>query len=209
MNERLELLAMQEAERKRIAEELHDTTVQDLVHVSQQLELAGMYLNQDANMTRMEIASARKNIKKIIDDMRSTIYDLRPMAFDDIGWKSAMDKLVNDFKSKTDIDVIFKICNIDECDTLIKITIYRIIKEACQNICKHANAKMMSVIMEKKENKLYLLISDDGIGIGEYDETNHFGLSMIKEKIGLLSGKLSIMTNERGTTIHIVIPITE
>lgn len=209
MNERLELLAMQEAERKRIAEELHDTTVQDLVHVSQQLELAGMYLNQDANMTRMEIASARKNIKKIIDDMRSTIYDLRPMAFDDIGWKSAMDKLVNDFKSKSDIDVIFEICNIDECDSIVKITIYRIIKEACQNICKHAKAKRMSVMMEKKEKQIYLSISDDGIGIGEYDETNHFGLSMIKEKIGLLSGKLSIMTNERGTTIHIVIPIME
>ena len=209
MNERIEILSMQEAERKRIAEDLHDTTVQDLVHVSQQLELAGMYLDKDSNLTRMEIASARKNIKKIIEDMRGTIYDLRPMAFDDIGWKSAIEKLQNDLKSKSDANVIFSICNIDECDSLIKITIYRIIQEACQNICKHAQAKNISIIMKKKENQLSLLISDDGVGIGEYDVTNHFGLSMIKEKVGLLSGKLSILTNERGTTINIVIPIME
>ena len=84
---------MQEAERKRIAEELHDTTVQDLVHLSQQLELANMYLNQDINLSRIELAKAKKHIKKIIEDMRGTIYDLRPMAFDDIGWKSAIEKI--------------------------------------------------------------------------------------------------------------------
>lgn len=207
MNERLELLAMQEAERKRIAEDLHDTTVQDLVHLSQQLELAMMYLNQDANQTRLELISAKKNIKKIIEDMRGTIYDLRPMAFDDIGWESAIEKLKSDLKSKSDINVVFDMCNIDDVDSLIKITIYRIICEACQNTCKHANADSMTVTMRRDKSRLILDIVDDGVGIGEYDETNHFGLSMIKERVGLLSGKLSILTNEKGTIIDIAIPI--
>lgn len=209
MNERLELLAMQEAERKRIADDLHDTTVQELVHLSQQLELAMLYLNQDINETRLELVSAKKNIKKIIDDMRSTIYDLRPMSFDDIGWESAIERLENDLKDKNDTDVIFHICNIDDVNSLIKITIYRIICEACQNICKHANAKVMTVTMRRDNNHLILDIVDDGVGIGEYDETNHFGLSMIKERVGLLSGKLSILTNEKGTIIDIVIPLSE
>ena len=51
------------------------------------------------------------------------------------------------------------------------------------------------------------MIMDDGIGIGEYDRMNHFGLSMVKEKVGLLSGRLSIFTNENGTTLDITIPI--
>ena len=101
MNEKIELLVMQETERKRIADDLHDTTVQDLVHLSQQLELATMYLNQDVNQTRLELMSAKKYIKKIIEDMRGTIYDLRPMAFDDIGWNAAIDKLKKDFKDKS------------------------------------------------------------------------------------------------------------
>lgn len=207
MNERLELLAMQEAERKRIADDLHDTTVQDMVHLSQQLELAMMYLNQDVNQTRLELISAKKNIKKIIDDMRSTIYDLRPMAFDDIGWRSAIDKLSDELNNKSDISVIFDMCNIDDVDSLIKISIYRIICEACQNTCKHAKANSMTITMRRDKHRLILDIVDDGVGIGDYDETNHFGLSMIKERVGLLSGKLSIRTNEKGTIIDIVIPI--
>lgn len=200
---------MQEAERKRIAEELHDTTVQDLVHLSQQLELANMYLNQDINLSRIELAKAKKHIKKIIEDMRGTIYDLRPMAFDDIGWKSAIEKLEDDLYMKNDINVVFDVLDIEEYDSLFKITVYRIIREACQNICKHAKANTMSVTMRENNKQIILSIKDDGIGIGDYDKNNHFGLSMIKEKVKLLSGNLSIQTNEKGTMIEITIPMVE
>lgn len=207
MNEKIEVLVMQESERKRIADELHDTTVQDLVHLSQQLELATMYMNSDLNQTRLELVSAKKFIKKIIQDMRGTIYDLRPMALDDIGWNAALDKLKKDFKEKSDINVNFNVCNIDKLESIIRITIYRIICEACRNTYKHAKAESITVTMKRNGKSLILDIVDDGIGIGEYDETNHFGLSMIKEKVDLLSGKLSIITNERGTNINIVIPV--
>ena len=206
-NDRLEILSMQEAERKRIAEDLYDTTVQDLVHLSQQLELAILYLDKDTIQTKKELSEARNNIKKIIEDMRETIYDLRPMAFDDIGWESAIENLKNNLEEKNDINVNFNICNIDNYDSLIKITIYRIIREACQNILKHANASKMVVNMKENTNSISLMIMDDGIGIGEYDRMNHFGLSMVKEKVGLLSGRLSIFTNENGTTLDITIPI--
>lgn len=207
MNEKIEVLVMQESERKRIADELHDTTVQDLVHLSQQLELATMYMNSDLNQTRLELVSAKKLIKKIIQDMRGTIYDLRPMALDDIGWNAALDKLKKDFKEKSDINVNFNVCNIDKLESIIRITIYRIICEACRNTYKHAKAESITVTMKRNGKSLILDIVDDGIGIGEYDETNHFGLSMIKEKVDLLSGKLAIITNERGTNINIVIPV--
>lgn len=151
--------------------------------------------------------SAKKYIKKIIEDMRGTIYDLRPMALDDIGWNAAIDKMKKDLKEKSDINVIFKVCNIDDIDSIIKITIYRIICEACRNTYKHANAESIIVNLKKDNNSLILDIVDDGVGIGEYDETNHFGLSMIKEKVDLLSGRLSIITDDKGTNINIVIPI--
>ena len=141
--------------------------------------------------------------------MRGTIYDLRPMAFDDIGWKSAIEKLEDDLYMKNDINVVFDVLDIEEYDSLFKITVYRIIREACQNICKHAKANTMSVTMRENNKQIILSIKDDGIGIGDYDKSNHFGLSMIKEKVKLLSGNLSIQTNEKGTMIEITIPMVE
>ena len=85
--ENTEMLEFREAERKRIADELHDTTVQDLICLSQQLEIAYYYMDKDPIRARLEVASSRKKIKDIINQMRETIYDLRPMAFDDISWE--------------------------------------------------------------------------------------------------------------------------
>ena len=88
-----EILLLQEAERKRIAEELHDTTVQDMICLSQQLELIFIYMDRDVIQAKLETAVARKRIKRVISEMRETIYDLRPMMIDDIGWQASFERL--------------------------------------------------------------------------------------------------------------------
>lgn len=88
-----DILLLQESERKRIAEELHDTTVQDMVYLSQQLELVMLYMEKDLTLAKLETITARKQIKHIIGGMRDTIYNLRPMIFDDIGWMAAWERL--------------------------------------------------------------------------------------------------------------------
>ena len=67
-----EVLLLQEAERKRIAEEIHDTTVQDLVCLSHQLELVLLYMEQDITLARLETVVARKQVKRMIGEMRET-----------------------------------------------------------------------------------------------------------------------------------------
>ena len=79
-----EIVLLQEAERKRIAEDLHDTTVQDLVCLSQQLELIMFYMEQDVTLARLETVVARMRVKRMIGEMREMIYDLRPMMIDDV-----------------------------------------------------------------------------------------------------------------------------
>lgn len=88
-----DILLLQETERKRIAEALHDTTVQDMVYLSQQLELVLLYLEQDVIQARLEVITARHQIKNIIGEMRDAIYDLRPLILDDIGWDMAWERL--------------------------------------------------------------------------------------------------------------------
>ena len=111
MEEKKGILYLQETERRRISEELHDTTVQELVYLSQQLELAFLYMDKDPVRARVEVLSSRKYVKHIIDGIRDIIYDLHPISFDDIGWEASMARLYDTLAYNNDINIIFDIEN--------------------------------------------------------------------------------------------------
>ena len=81
---------IQELDRRRIARDLHDTSLQNLSHLIHKLELVSMYMDKDMIRAKLELASVSKNINHIIDEIRMVIYDLRPMVFDDLGLKNAI-----------------------------------------------------------------------------------------------------------------------
>lgn len=206
-----DILLLQETERKRIAEELHDTTVQDMVCLSQQLELVLLYMEQDITMAKLETITARKQIKQIIGDMRDTIYNLRPLIMDDIGWIAAWDRLKRkllDDNSKVVVD--FDIDLIDRSDGLTAISIYRIVCEGCQNIIKHSNADHIEVSVKAVHDGIKICIFDNGIGIEESlnSQSEHFGLRFMYERVKALSGRMKILSDSSGTKIHIKLPKT-
>lgn len=204
-----DIVALQEMERRRIAEELHDTTVQDLVHLSQKLEIAALYMDKDVNEARLEIASARKQIKNIINEIRDVIYDLRPMTLDDIGLNASIERLRDSLiQNNEDILVNFDIDDVDSLDNVSAISIYRIICEGCQNIIKHAHARNMWVVLKVISDKIELTIKDDGNGFERMEKENHFGMQFMKERVGLLSGEIEIISNKNGTALMISIPVT-
>lgn len=203
-----DIVDLQEMERRRIAEELHDTTVQDLVHLSQKLEIASFYMDRDVNEAKLEIASARKHVKKIINEIRDIIYDLRPMTLDDIGFNESIDRLRDSIiDSNSEISVHFDIDEINNIDNVSAISIYRIICEGCQNVLKHAYAQNMWVMLKKINDKIELIIRDDGNGFMRMENENHFGMQFMKERVDLLSGKMEVISNKSGTTLMISIPV--
>lgn len=205
-----DILLLQETERKRIAEALHDTTVQDMVYLSQQLELVLLYLEQDAIQARLEVITARHQIKNIIGEMRDAIYDLRPLILDDLGWDMAWERLKNKLlKMQADLIISFDIDRIEPFDGLMAISIYRIVCEGCQNIVKHSNAKTIKVVIKNLDNHIRIKICDDGVGFVQETTTNHFGLQFMHERIVALSGKMKIDSNVSGTIIQIKIPVGE
>lgn len=205
-----DILLLQEIERKRIAEALHDTTVQDMVHLSQQLELVLLYLEQDAIQARLEVITARHQIKTMIGEMRDAIYDLRPLILDELGWNAAWERLKNKLlKVQTQLTVSFDIDKIDPFDGLMAISVYRIVCEGCQNIVKHSNAKTIKVIIKNLDNYIKIKICDDGVGFVQKTATNHFGLQFMYERVAALSGKMKIDSNDSGTIIQIKIPVAE
>ncbi len=164
-------------------------------------------MDKDLIQAKLEISVARKNIKHIIQDMRDTIYQLRPMSFDDLGWKLAVDRLQREICDKNDINVIFEVDDLEGVNHLILISIYRIMREACMNVCKHAQASSLVVIVKRVKDKIDITIRDNGKGYDIYKiRQNHFGIEMMRERVDLLSGTIEFKSAEEGTEIHIIIP---
>lgn len=206
MKNKKEILLMQEAERKRIAENLHNTTVQDIVALSQRIELATLYMDNDIVQSRFELVLAKRQIQSIIEGIRKTIYDLHPITFDDIGYEAAFERLYDKMR-QNGYEVHFDIDPVSVDDGITAISIYHIVSESCQNVMKHACATKVSVSVKCCGDKINVIISDNGVGFCEEQIGNHFGLSFMREKVKLLSGKMEIVSNEKGTSVDVTIPM--
>ena len=205
----------QEMDRKRIANELHDTSIQDLTHVIHQIELIGFYIDLDATKAKLELASVNDEIRKIIKDIRNTIFDLRPMSFDDLGLSGAIDNLKDVLESRFMIGIQSDIHFVDDYDELKRLEIYRVIQECLTNSVKHAKANTIQLIVQDRNSDLYIYVEDDGIGLpkqevetkSENEKQIHYGLQIMKERVSILGGRCYINSIENeGTKIEIILP---
>ncbi len=210
----LMFLDIQEKERKRIARDLHDTSLQNLTHLIHVIELSSLFIDKDPAKAKMELEIAGKKIRVIIDDIRNTIYDLRPMEFDDLSFKEALLNLVLKLQKETDIVIDLKMeKDIIINNDLIYVNIYRIIRECITNSIKHSEASKILITIDEEYNSCNIRIKDNGKGfdnITAKGKRNHFGLQILEERVQLLKGSLIIHSNtkkEEGTNISIVIPI--
>lgn len=215
---RLTILEIQENERQRISRELHDSTVQNLTSMVHKVELCGKLVEMDPIRCKLELVTLGKTLREIINDTRQMIYNLRPMSFDDIGLdvtiERALEKLENTEAKKVDFSVIGEPYDIKP---VIGITLLRIIQEACSNAIKHAEPSYIKVVLQYEPNKIILTVEDDGLGFDvEHMDTSTkkdnsgFGLSMMKERIYLLSGNINIESKINcGTKINVEVPIVE
>lgn len=209
----LKILDVQEKERSRIARELHDSSLQNLTHLVHMIELSSMYIDQDPIRAKLELVSCSKNLKQIINEIRDTIFDLRPMSFDDLGFKQCIENYIGNLRNSfRNLEIIYEIDDIDfEEKNLYLMTIYRVIQEALMNSIKHSDADKLELFI-KKVNKNYIIsISDNGKGFSVEEVINnndkHFGISIMYERISLLNGKMKIHSNAGfGTKIEIIIP---
>lgn len=210
----MDFMKKQELDRKRIANELHDTSIQDLTHVIHQIELAGLFIDLDPVKAKLELAGINDELRKIIKDIRNTIFALRPMTFDDLGLVEALEQYIENLKNKYNVEIETKIDLVDNYNEEKKLQLYRILQECLNNSAKHAKASLIQLIIKNKDNELHLSVIDDGIGISNIDKfesdkdmQTHYGLSIIKERVSILNGKCYINSKvDEGTHIQIIIP---
>ncbi|WP_059103373.1 sensor histidine kinase [Shouchella shacheensis] len=209
----LKIIEAQEEERRRLSREIHDGPAQMMANVMLHSELIErVYQERGIEEALSEIGSLRKMVKSSLAEVRRIIYDLRPMALDDLGLVPTLRKYLETIEERHQIPVVFKHFGQEQrLAQRFEVALFRLVQEAVQNVIKHANAKELSVKIEQKTSNVSLVIRDDGKGFDPSSlQEGTFGLMGMKERVSMLSGVLSIHSKPRnGTTIMIQLPIQE
>ena len=204
----------QEDERKRISQELHDSTAQSLIAILHRLENL---------LDRKTIPSSEsQELKKIYEQIKGTLHevrrfsrDLRPSILDDLGLIPALEWVTDQIKNEYGINTTLKILNASRRLTNeAELLLFRIVQEALRNIVKHARATSAEVTMEFQDNIIKLVITDDGTGfqvpenIDDLSKVNKLGLIGMQERVQLLGGTFRIDSAPgKGTKIIITAPV--
>ena|SRR5690625_1512936 len=208
----LKIIEAQEVERKRLSREIHDGPAQMLANILIRSEIVDLAFREGKSEQALtEVKSIRNNIHSSLQEVRRIIYDLRPMALDDLGLFPTIKKHITTMGEAHDIDIKFNLFGDERrLDSNYEVAIFRLIQEALQNALNHAEANNISVSIEMVPNQINLLIKDDGIGFEEDEEKekeDSFGLVGMRERVELLDGKLSIISQKgQGTTVRINLP---
>lgn len=206
------VMDVQEKERQRIARDLHDSSLQNLTHLVHKVELSSLYIDQDPVKAKLELATIESGLRKVIDDIRNRIYDLRPMTFDDLGLRDAITNLFSLFNQDGKFEIQLDIDEIeeeftDEEKNFFLIMIYYIIKECVLNSIKHSDGNKIEVSLKQNAGAYLIKIKDNGKGFNidkAVKRERHFGLHVVEERVFLLGGEMRIDTHN-GTTIEIEI----
>ena len=204
-------LIFQERDRQRIAADLHDGVLQNLTLVMHNLDLAIKFMDYDSVRAKLEMETNRKLVKETIEEIRSTIFDLRPMQFDDFGFEKTLENQIEHYSSRTDMAINYHIDNMEHVSHILQLTVYRICQELIVNAIKHSQAQNLSVSVYSGTQNVIVEVADDGIGITDssFNKDNHYGLQIIKERVAIVNGTISFPQTDKGTKVIIEIPLKD
>ncbi|HSS72008.1 MAG TPA: GAF domain-containing protein [Gaiellaceae bacterium] len=203
------VVAGQELERRRLARELHDETGQALTSIL--LGLKNVEEASSPESARAAAAELREQIVATLQNVRRLAVELRPSALDDFGLAPALERLGEAFGEQSGIAVDIQ-TNLDSQRLApeVETALYRIVQEALTNVAKHAEATRVSIVVTRRASSVTAVVEDDGQGFGAGGGTGDgLGLVGMKERVGLLGGRLALESTEgAGTTVVAEVPVT-
>jgi len=207
------IVAAQEAERQRIARELHDETGQALTAVGLGLRGISVSLHQDMDRASQNLRQIELLVTDALDELQRLIADLRPSHLDDLGLPATLRWWAEEVEERVPLMVSVEVVGEEKnLSPPVKLTLFRVTQEALTNIIKHAEATTAVVKLVFDVENVMVLIADDGCGfIIDQTITNEqrpsWGLLGMRERASLLGGEVVIASHPgRGTTVTITIP---
>ena len=214
------IIRAQEEERKRIARDLHDDTIQSLITISRNLDSMISRLsktNAEPDGFKSQLEGTWHLIEQTIKGVRAFSQDLRPSVLDDLGLVPAVEWLANrmskNLSVKTDCQIDGKVKRLPPD---MELALFRIVQEALNNIAKHAKASSVLINITFRSDKLAISLRDDGKGfyppltIPDASKKGQLGIMGMKERSQLFQGKLEIYSLPgKGCTVIVEMPLTD
>ncbi len=196
-------LAAQEAERHRIAQELHDEIGQSLTAV-----LLNLKRTVDCAPATLqdELRAAQEAIRTSLDEVRRVARRLRPGVLEDLGLLSAMRALATDFSRASEVPVVPRLDHRPPVlSTEAELVLYRVAQESLTNIARHADASRVELTLTTEQNCVVLRITDDGRGLD--GSAVGAGIRGMRERALLIGARLTLdPAPEGGTEVRLVVP---
>jgi signal transduction histidine kinase len=203
----------QEEERRRLARELHDDTIQALIALNQRVQLTQMKLGAD-HEALAALAEIQTLTEQAIQDLRRVVRALRPLYLEDLGLVAAMQMLAQETTESAGFPIEFTHTGVEKrFSPETELALYRIAQEGLNNVLHHAKASSASLIMSYTSTGITMAIIDNGCGFNvpespaEFAPGSHFGLLGIFERADLIQAQFEIQSSPGvGTRIQVVFP---
>ncbi|MCR4588064.1 MAG: sensor histidine kinase [Lachnospiraceae bacterium] len=212
---KMQVLEIQEKERQRMARDLHDGPLQNLTNLIHRLELVKLYFDTGDERAMNELSASEDFLRETINEMRDELFEFRPMSIEDLGLEDTLLRLTEQMKENINRfcpSMMFhqEIKNVSCENPLVIATVYRSLRECLLNAIKYSKAKNLTLKAGSTDEAYKFVVQDDGTGFDpkHYDDDHHFGLKIVKERVSILGGKLTIASKDgSGTKITITIPV--
>ena len=191
-------LLAQEAERQRIARELHDEVGQVLTGVVLELEHASQ---RSGEADAAHLAAAREAVRRSLDDVRRIARDLRPDTLEELGLRSALSGLAVRLQRQTGLTVERRLD--DDLPPLgedAEIVVYRVVQEALTNVVRHAGAERVVIALGRDDGAVTLTVDDDGRGVPAHVGDEARGITGMRERALLVRARLTVGRSPLGGT---------
>ena len=197
----------EDKERKRLAREIHDTLGHALTGIAAGVDACIAMIDINPEATKKQLMAISKVVRQGIVDVRNSLNKLRPGALEQHGFKGAIENMIEEFTSVSDLTISldYRLDKVDFENTKEDI-LFRVIQESVTNAVRHGDATHIDISLYIEDNSLYLKIQDNGQGCEEIHYG--FGLKQMKERLGMINGKVAYDGHHGFLTI-VTIPLQE
>ncbi len=203
------LVEVQESERRYIARELHDEAGQALTSLMVGLRLLEREAQQPEAVVA-GVAELKRLVDRVLENLHRLAMDLRPASLDHLGLVAALRQYAEALSDQHGLVVQFETVGL--CDRLpsdVESSIYRMVQEALTNVIRHARATRVDVLLEQRDDKLIVIVEDNGVGFDPMAamQNGHLGLFGVRERAEMLGGTLVLESAAgAGTTLLMEVP---
>jgi signal transduction histidine kinase len=206
------LISSQEAERTRIARDLHDDACQQVASAAVDVSTLLRTAETKDGAVHEALSSVHGRLVGVAESLRLLSHDLHPSVMQHIGLVAALEAHCAEVERHYDMQVRFVVeSDVEPAASTIALTLYRITQEALRNAARHGHARHTTVTLARNGDGLSLSIADDGQGfdVGNAGHDGGLGLVSIEERTRLVKGRFTIRSQpQQGTTIVVRVPVT-